>query len=353
MSEASALFGVLSTSDSRQLNQSAFCEIHKDFQNTFLPVIYVTVFAVGFSANCLVLVSLSLKLRKWTSLDMFLFNLGLADLLYVITLPFLVVYYANGHRWTFGKAFCKMTRLLFHLNLYGSIGFLTCISVQRYLGIVHPMKVLGRWNRRRSLLISLLVWGLVLAQTSADLHFTKTNLNGTKCHDTTVNEELTDYLLYVQVITVTGFSIPLLTIIASYCQIAVVLSRKNDLNNTLKERSRNLAIVVMVVFSICFTPYHVLRYLNLNFRHFQLKGLCARNTNTVYLLYQIARGMASLNSCIDPLVYLVARGDMLTKVKTFKNRLHLPLTSPKSTNCRIPQMILITDEMVIRKETAV
>ncbi|XP_020381697.1 P2Y purinoceptor 1-like [Rhincodon typus] len=351
MSEASTSFAVLSTSDSKQLNQTALCEINKNFQSKFIPVIYIIAFAVGFSANCSVLISLCLKWRKWTSLDMFVFNLGLADLLYVISLPFLVVYYATESHWMFGKAFCRITRLLFHLNLYGSIGFLTCISVQRYLGIVHPMKVLGRWNRRHSLLISLLVWGLVLTQTSADLHFTKTNLNGTKCYDTTVNEELTDYLLYVQIITVTGFCIPLLTIIACYCQIAVVLSRNNNLDNTLKERSRNLAIVIMVLFSICFTPYHVLRYVNLSSRYFQLKGLCARNTGAVYLLYQIARGLASLNSCIDPLVYIVARDDMVAKVKIFKNKLHLPFISSKSTNCRIPQRILTTDKMIIRKET--
>ncbi|XP_067856914.1 P2Y purinoceptor 1-like [Heptranchias perlo] len=312
---------VSSTSDFKPLNQTAQCEVNKIFQYKFIPPIYIIVFVVGFSTNCSVLISLCLNRRKWTSMTVFLFNLGLADLLYVITLPFLVAYYAGHGRWSFGKVFCRITRLVFHLNLYGSIGFLTCISVQRYLGIVYPMKMMGRWKPRHSVLISVLVWGLVLTQTSVDLCFTKTNADGTKCYDTTVNDELTNYLLYIRIISVTGFLISFLTIIGCYCQIAVVLTKNNNLDIALKERSRNLAIIVMVLFSVCFTPYHVLRYLNS--RHFQLKGLCARNSRTVYLFYQIARGLANLNSCIDPLVYFVVRDGMITKMKTFREKISL------------------------------
>ncbi|XP_041060825.1 P2Y purinoceptor 1-like [Carcharodon carcharias] len=352
MSKVSTLYAVLSTTGFKLLNQSAECEINKIFQRKFIPPIYVIVFVVGFSTNCSVLVSLCLKWRKWASLDMFVFNLGMADLLYVITLPFLVVYYASQSYWNFGKVFCRITRFVFHLNLYGSIGFLTCISVQRYLGIVHPLKVKGRWKRRHSVLISVLVWGLVLIQTSVDLYFPKTNANGTACYDTTMDEELTNYLLYIKIISVSGFVIPLLTIIASYCQIAFVLTRNNNLDITLKERSRNLAIVVMVLFSICFTPYHVLRYLNLNARLLQSKGLCTWN-RTIYLLYQIARGLSSFNSCIDPLIYLVARDDAITKMKAFKEKLHVSFTWCKASDYTIPQRILITDKITTHNETTV
>ncbi|XP_078092244.1 P2Y purinoceptor 1-like [Mustelus asterias] len=350
MSEVSTLPAGLLTTDSKALNESEGCEVNKMFKRMFLPPIYIIVFVVGFSMNCLVLVSLCVKRRKWTSLDVFIFNLGLADLLSVSTLPFLVVYYGSQRQWIFGWLFCKITRLLFHLNLYGSIGFLTCISVQRYLGIVHPMKVMGRWKRRHSVLISALIWGLVVIQTSVDLHFTKTNANGTTCHDSAVNAELADYLLFTKVISVTGFLIPLLAILTSYCQIAVVLTRNNNLDVTLKERSRNLAIVVMVLFSICFAPYHVLRYLNLNSRHLQSKGICKRS-NTVYLLYQIARGLASFNSCIDPLVYLVAQGNAIGKMKTFKEKLHLSLTGVKGSNYLMPQRTFITESLTTHETT--
>ncbi|KAF3860877.1 hypothetical protein F7725_001132 [Dissostichus mawsoni] len=76
-----------------------------DFSGRFLPPVYILVFIVGLLAN------------GW----------GL--------MPLLVVYYLMGSKWIFGDVFCKITRFCFNLNLYGSIGFLTCISVFRYLAI--------------------------------------------------------------------------------------------------------------------------------------------------------------------------------------------------------------------------
>ncbi|CAM5095853.1 unnamed protein product [Natator depressus] len=81
---------------------------------------------------------------SWSTLSVLVCKLGVADLLYVITLPFLVSYYLQGGMWLFGKGCCRLTRAIFHLSLYASIGFLTCISIHRYLGIVYPVKMLGR-----------------------------------------------------------------------------------------------------------------------------------------------------------------------------------------------------------------
>ncbi|XP_072413115.1 P2Y purinoceptor 1 [Chiloscyllium punctatum] len=294
---------------------STYCKVNKGFTSKFLPTVYSIVFVLGFLGNCWVLGAMCLSRRKFTSITVFLFNLGLADLLYVITLPFLVVYYANGHRWTFGKAFCKMTRLLFHLNLYGSIGFLTCISVQRYLGIVHPLKVLGRWNRRRSLLISLLVWGLVLAQTSADLRFTKTNLNGTKCQDSATIKELREYTKYNLALTVMAFVLPFLIIVGCYSHVVLVLIRNKNVEQGLRERCLKLVLIVTALFSLCFAPYHVLRNANLISRHFQLQGQCIQTFKNIYLGYQVARALASLNSVFNPLVYVLAGDDMKLRVE--------------------------------------
>ncbi|XP_051887365.1 P2Y purinoceptor 1-like [Pristis pectinata] len=351
MTEMSSLSAVSLVPASIQLNQTAECEVNKIFQYKFLSITYAVVFLVGFSTNSLVLACLCLRRRKWVSGNLFVFNLALADLLYVITLPFFVVYYAGHGRWIFGKGVCRISRLAFHLNLYGSIGFLTCISVQRYLGIVHPMKVLGRWKTRHSALISLLVWALVLIQTGADLYFTKTNADSSKCYDTTRSEELTSYLLYVRAVSVTGFLIPFLLIIGCYCRIAVVLSKKHSLDTGPKERSRNLAIIIMLLFSVCFAPYHVLRYLNLMSRHVQWKGLCTRNTRSVYLFYQITRGLTSLNSCIDPFIYFVARDGMVAKMRTFRVKVRGFFI--RRNRSSVPQGKLLISKIPARNETVV
>ncbi|KAG7237909.1 hypothetical protein INR49_031702, partial [Caranx melampygus] len=159
------------------------------------------------------------KLMNWKKLgivNVFVLNLGLADILYLLTLPFLVVYYFKKSTWIFGDVFCKITRFCFNLNLYGSIGFLTCISVYRYLAIVHPMRVNGRITVTHSVVISIVVWLSVAVQSLPDMFYTKTGNISVKCYETTSVTYVEDYLKYSLGWTVTGFCIPLLITLGCY-----------------------------------------------------------------------------------------------------------------------------------------
>uniref|UniRef100_A0A669D1H8 Si:dkey-78k11.9 n=1 Tax=Oreochromis niloticus TaxID=8128 RepID=A0A669D1H8_ORENI len=131
------------------------------YEHTTLPAIYTTGFIIGLGANVWGLKSLLQKWKILGHINVFLLNLGIANFLFLPTLPFFATYYFMGNKWIFGEGFCKITRFCFNLNLYGSIGFLTCISVYRYLAIVHPMKVMGRITVTHSVAISVVVWLLV------------------------------------------------------------------------------------------------------------------------------------------------------------------------------------------------
>ncbi|XP_049437392.1 P2Y purinoceptor 1-like isoform X3 [Epinephelus fuscoguttatus] len=144
------------------MNKSFCPHVSFDFTGRFLPPVYIVVFIVGLVANGWGLKSLLHNWKKLKIINVFVLNLGLADILYLLTLPFLVVYYFMKSKWIFGDAFCKITRFCFNLNLYGSIGFLTCISVYRYLAIVHPVRVMGRITVTHSVIISVMVWLLNL-----------------------------------------------------------------------------------------------------------------------------------------------------------------------------------------------
>ncbi|XP_028854586.1 P2Y purinoceptor 1-like [Denticeps clupeoides] len=295
-------------------NQSA-CAIDLDFTHTFLPVVFVVVFVVGLVANACGLRSVCSRWRKLGDVSIFILNLGIADLLYVSTLPFLVSYYALGSRWMFGETFCKVTRFCFNLNLYGSIGFLTCISIYRYLGIVHPMKVKGKINSRLSVVVSALVWALVIVQISPDMFFNKTAPNSSdSCYDTTADGLAAAYLPYSLGWTFTGFVVPLAIIILCYGHIAYVLTANGSINVLLKQRCLKLVVVVTVLFSICFIPFHVLRNLNLQTRIAKLRGECHHSFDDIYFAYQISRGLACTNSAINPLIYLVGNDDFLLRL---------------------------------------
>ncbi|XP_008412810.1 P2Y purinoceptor 1-like [Poecilia reticulata] len=135
----------------------------KLFEHTILPALYVLVFVVGLVLNVWGMKSLLHNWKKLWSINILVLNLGLADMLYLLTHPFLIVYYLKENKWIFGDGFCKVTRFCFNLNLYGSIGFLTCISVYRYLAVVHPTRVMGRLTTTHSVIISAIIWILILS----------------------------------------------------------------------------------------------------------------------------------------------------------------------------------------------
>ncbi|KAK1898156.1 P2Y purinoceptor 1 [Dissostichus eleginoides] len=246
------------------MNFTSCPRVSNDFSGRFLPPVYILVFIVGLVANGWGLKSLLHNWKKLKIINVFLFNLGLADILYLLSLPFLVVYYFMGNTWIFGDVFCKITRFCFNLNLYGSIGFLSCISVYRYLAIVHPVRVMGRITVLHSVGISVLVWLLVSIQIVPDMFFSKTfgNKPG-KCYDTTHKIYVKDYLTYSLGWTLTGFCIPFLIALGCYGHVIVVLCRTNTTDKVLKQRSLRLLFILIVLYSVCYIPYHVLKNLNL------------------------------------------------------------------------------------------
>ncbi|KAG7275900.1 hypothetical protein CRUP_009589 [Coryphaenoides rupestris] len=274
-------------------NNTSCGEINLRFTHTFLPAVFVFVFIFGTVFNVWGLKSVYKGWRKMGNLNVFVLNLGIADLLYVFTLPFLVTYYVQKSTWTFGHAFCKVTRFCFNLNLYGSIGFLTCISIYRYLGIVHPMKVMGKIRTRHSIAISAGVWMLVVIQILPDMFFDKTprNASSQSCYDTTDAHLVEQYLPYSLWWTTTGFVVPLLIILACYGHVVLVLATNHNVNALLKQRCLKLVIILTMLFAICFIPYHIFRNINLYSRIEKRHGVCGAHVDTIYMAHQPHRAL--------------------------------------------------------------
>ncbi|XP_056241419.1 P2Y purinoceptor 1-like [Seriola aureovittata] len=304
------------------MNNTSCPRVSLDFTTTFLPPVFILVFIIGLVANGLGLKSLLQNWEKLKIINVFVLNLGLADILYLLTLPFLVVYYFKESTWIFGDAFCKITRFCFNLNLYGSIGFLTCISVYRYLAIVHPVRVMGRITVTQSVAISVMVWLLVGVQSLPDMFYAKTNEGNTsaKCYHTTTGAYVEDYLKYSLGWTLTGFCIPLLITLGCYGHVIVVLCRKNTTHMELKQRSLRLLFISILLFSVCYIPYHVVKNLNLWSRVLDKQMICRKWSARVYIAHQISRGLVCLNSALNPLVYLHVNEEIPAQVRQLLQR---------------------------------
>ncbi|KAF7696146.1 P2Y purinoceptor 1-like [Silurus meridionalis] len=295
--------------------------VNFDFPKIFLTVVFVAVFIFGLLGNCWGLKSILRNWKKLGNIRIFALNLCIADILYLLTLPFLVTYQAQKQNWIFGQPFCKITRFLFNVNLYGSIGFLTCISVYRYLGIVHTLRGRGRIKVHHSIGISALVWTVVLLQCLPDVFFDKTVKNRTKCYDSTTDNSTEAYLRYSITQTVIGFAIPLVIIVCCYGHMAVSLATKKGIGDAkLKLKCLRLVVILAVLFSICFIPIHIFRNLNLMTRISKINNVCKPWFSSIYIAKQISDGLACLNSAINPLVYLLNSDQLLKQCLKFKRK---------------------------------
>lgn len=289
---------------------NASCRFDEEFKYILLPVSYSLVFVCGFVLNAMAL-WLFLKLRPWNPSTVFMFHLALSDFLYVLSLPTLIYYYANRSHWIFGVATCKIVRFLFYANLYCSILFLTCISVHRYVGICYPIKALTLVKSRHAHMVCGMVWVVVTACLVPNLIFVTTSRrdNDTLCHDTTRQESFKKYVDYSSAVMVLLFGIPFFVIMVCYCLMARTLCRpRQGLTssrrcNSSRQKSIKLIIVVLVVFAVSFVPFHITRTLYYAARVLKLK---CETLNIINFTYKITRPLASVNSCIDPILYFLA-----------------------------------------------
>ncbi|KAL7399665.1 hypothetical protein ABVT39_028293 [Epinephelus coioides] len=330
------------------MNKSSCPRVSFDLTGRFLPPVYIIVFIVGLVANGWGLKSLLHNWKKLKIINVFILNLGLADILYLLTLPFLMVYYFMESKWIFGDAFCKITRFCFNLNLYGSIGFLTCISVYRYLAVVHPMRVMGRITVTHSVIISVMVWLLVSVQSLPDVFYIKRyskpyGNNTEKCFDTTDTIYVESYLKYTLGWTFTGFCIPFLITLGCYGHVIIVLCRTNATHKVQKQRSLKLLCILILLFSVCYIPYHVFKNLNLWSRVLYKQKICAEWSSGVYIAYQISRGLVCLNSALNPLVYLHGNEDIPAQIRQLLQQARQMFSRSPPTNSGDVSMAQIAD----------
>ncbi|NXQ52671.1 P2RY4 protein, partial [Anthoscopus minutus] len=288
----------------------AKCVFDEEFKFILLPVSYGIVFVVGLPLNSWALWMFVSRMRPWNATTTYMVNLALSDTLYVLSLPTLVYYYADRNNWPFGTGLCKFVRFLFYANLYSSILFLTCISVHRYMGICHPIRSLKWVKTKHARIICVAAWLMVTICLIPNLIFVTTSSKGniTLCHDTTKPEEFDHYVHYSSSVMALLFGVPFLVIVLCYCLMAKRLCKSSFSSPGLrmpsyKRRSIKMIIVVLAVFAICFVPFHITRTLYYTSRYFQAD---CRTLNIINFTYKITRPLASINSCLDPILYFMA-----------------------------------------------
>lgn len=226
----------------------------------YLPAMYGAIFIVGAVGNITALLVYLVKVRPWKSSTIIMVNLVITDLLFMISLPFLTYYYVLNDSWTLGVIMCRFTRFIFHFNLYGSILFLTCLAIFRYVAVVHPTHAHSIKQKRWGTLACVLCWAVAVAEISPVFNFFKTEPqdNKTYCLDFASNDPKIMWP-YSWVLTVLGYLVPLVVVCLCYWRIIKELKKGPHKESSKRVRARRLIVLILTCFIVCFFPFHVLR----------------------------------------------------------------------------------------------
>ncbi|XP_074048819.1 P2Y purinoceptor 3-like [Macrotis lagotis] len=286
------------------------CPIVEDYKKVYLSMTYSIVFVLGLPLNGIVLWLSWCRTKRWTCTTIYLSNLMVADLLYIATLPFLIINYSLGDQWPFGEALCRLVRFLFYANLYGSILLLTCISVHRFLGICYPIQSLAYRTQRLACIGTGTTWALVILQVLPTLVFSETGFsdNKTVCYDLSRPDNFSHFFVYGMVLSFSGFVVPFLIILICYSLMIKSLVKPSEaqtgLGTAARTKSIRTILVVCGLFTLCFGPFHVTRsaYLFVRLHATKYCPLLSR----VSLAYKVWRPLVSLNSCLNPVLFFLS-----------------------------------------------
>ncbi|XP_010740090.3 P2Y purinoceptor 3 [Larimichthys crocea] len=299
------------------------CPVTNYYQRILLPVCYSIVFLLGLTLNSAVLWSVFSRTRRWSSTVIYMSNLAMADLFYVLALPPLIISNAKGGLWPFGNIICKTVRFFFFVNLHCSMMFLTCVSVHRFLGVCFPIPAVRLRTRKLALYASGSVWFLATVEILPTLFFAHTGVinNTTVCFEMTNPGHFNAYFPYGLFLAIVGFLLPFLIVITCYCSMMKVLFCRaaGSISNTRTARMRNKSLytllIVILLFVVCFVPYHVARTVYLFVRVY-MPGDCDL-LNTAMISFKAWKPVVSFNCCANPLLYFCGSGRHRQKIRAW------------------------------------
>nr|XP_020480294.1 probable G-protein coupled receptor 132 [Monopterus albus] len=277
-----------------------------------LVLLYSVVLVVGLPANIVTVYLTWQQVRRKNVLAVYLWGLAVCDLTYLFTLPLWAHYINLGHRWPWGWLTCKITGYIFFNNMYVSIFLLCCISLDRYNAVVYSLESRGLRRQRPAFIITLTVFLLVAIVHVPVFNMKEGNANESdqRCFEpnedyTKPNRDNTTLMILDYARVVIGFLIPLLLLATTNRGILANVQRSTGLQYKQKQRVRWLTVAVVVLFLVCFAPYHLLLLVRTTMFHFPQKNTYMFK-KIIHTLYTISIGLSTINSAIDPILYVLS-----------------------------------------------
>ncbi|XP_024662097.2 platelet-activating factor receptor-like [Maylandia zebra] len=349
--------------------------LDSQFRYVFIPVFYIIFFILGFISNLYVLFVLRChrQFKAMGEIHIYMTNLTIADLLFVCALPFWIDYYIREGDWVYGDVMCRVTGTFFFINTYGTILFLSAISINRCWTVTRPLDAASSDSRLRGIIVCFFNWVFVLAMSvpvlvGEGINVHQKNENGpknfTRCFEGYQNRinEKKQILAVTHFLIIGLFFVVFSLIVICNILIARILIYKNSPQSKIqssetaskmpnvmstfkqltgvKRRALQMLLAVVGVFVLCFLPHHIVQgpwalavlEIEDGFGHVKYSETTRQLLNDAH---QITLVLMGLNCILDPVVYYFATGKFRGFIKAHIKKL-IPCTQTRSYHLNQP-----------------
>ncbi|XP_042327067.1 C-C chemokine receptor type 5-like [Sceloporus undulatus] len=280
------------------------------FTSYFVPPLYSLVFIFGLLGNALVVLILIKYKRLKSMTDIYLLNLAISDLLFIISLPFWIYYVA--HEWVFGNEMCKIFSGIYSAGFFSGSFFIILLTVDRYLAIVHAVFALKARTVLYGTLSSVVTWAVaILASIPAFIiyHVQKEN-EKCKCNFFYPLGKEKEWRQVITLMTFTlGLAIPLVIMVFCYIRIIMVLM---NIHNERKRKAVKIIFLIMIVYFILWMPYHIAILLQTYQDVFFSVDKYIDSDGNLRLAIEVTEVIAMIHCCLNPVIYAFV-GDKFRK----------------------------------------
>ncbi|XP_053211289.1 tachykinin-like peptides receptor 99D [Panonychus citri] len=270
----------------------------------FTKILYGIVCLVGLCGNTLVLYVVLRFSKMQTVTNMYIFNLALADEMFLIGLPFLIAT-VKYKSWPFGQVMCRIYMITTSINQFTSSLLLTVMSADRYIAVCHPISSPRYRTPFIAKFICLTVWTVSALLMVPIYLYTQVLTHGQTASCNIVfpeNEYMNGQRAFTLYSFTLGFFIPFILIFLFYFLVICKLRTVGPKNKS-KEKKRShrkvtyLVLTVITVYVACWLPYWIgqvyITFQKPNVRH---SDLCV-------CILLLAGCLSYANSAVNPILY--------------------------------------------------
>lgn len=270
------------------------------FGAKLLPPLYSLVFVIGLVGNILVMLVLIRYKRMKSMTSIYLLNLAISDLLFLITLPFWIDYKLKDN-WIFSDAMCKFLSGIYYVGLYSEIFFIILLTIDRYLAIVHAVFALRARTIVFGVITSIVTWILAILASTPGFYFSKIQKENAHftCNLHFPFESQREWKQFQALkLNILGLVLPLLIMIVCYTGIIKILLKRPS---EKKARAVRLIFAIMIIFFLFWAPYNLTVFVSA-FQDSLFTDECEQSKQ-LDIAMQVTEVIAYTHSCVNPVIY--------------------------------------------------